>query len=75
MFNSSFQRFLADDKVYRLLDHRGLLIVILGHIIRLLVVLDHRLGLLAKDINIIVANQLVNLHVRTVGSAECYSAV
>ena len=72
---ANLQSFPAYNKVNRLLDYGRLLIIIFRHIIRLLVMLDYRLGLLAEDIDIVVANQLVNLYICTVGSAQRHRAV
>ena len=63
---ADFECFFADNKVNCFSDHRTLVIVILGNIIRFCIVVNNGFRLFAKNIDIVVSHQLMDFHIRSI---------
>ena len=65
----------SDDKVNGFLDHRTLFIIVSGYIIRIFVVIDDGLRINAEHVNVVITNQIMNLHVRAVSGSQRHGSV
>ena len=72
---TKLQHRLADNKIYILFNISISLINCSGIVIHLLIMLDNFITGLTKDINIILANQITDLHICSVHSTKSNSTI
>ena len=65
----------SDDKVDGFLDHRTLFIIVSGYIIRIFVVIDDGLRINAEHVDVVITDQIANLHIRAVCCTQCHGTV
>ena len=75
LLTSNGKKLVSYDKVYCTTDAIVFLIEISGAVVSLFIVFDNLLTGLTKDIDVILAYQLADLHICTIHGSQCYSTV
>ena len=74
-FVTDRQALFADDEIHRFFDHRTLLIILSGNVVRPLVMFDHFIGTDPENKDIVISHQSVDFHIGTVVGSQCHGTV